>query len=139
MVTFRSISLSLISQLSILSLPEYPPPPPLSPFDDAAANPDIATCYVPIYPGSQIWLSYAIEPPHQLGVAYFFKLLINGKRVTSWDSTVEQGYKGKVVHALEVLEKGNLLGKPVVRRRGLRFGMEPEGEDCIEVRVHRIG
>ena len=93
----------------------------------------------------QIWLEYSVSPPHPPNASYFFKLLHNGRLVTSWDCTAKHGYAGKMSYALEVLA-GHQTD---LRRRAMRFGngrtsteeaklgMRVE-DDCLEVRVCRI-
>ncbi|KAK5046841.1 hypothetical protein LTR84_007195 [Exophiala bonariae] len=155
MVKFRGIEVSLISQVDICRLPEYLCPPDVSsqsPNEDNPLPPNspqypVASCHVPIYPGSQIWLEYSIEGPHPPGAAYFFKLFVNGKEVTSWDCTAKHGFHGKMMHTLVNEGLDAMSGHAAVRRQALKFGDDlPRSElgqtvmldDCLQVNVHRI-
>lgn len=167
MVKFRGIDVSIVSQFDIQKLPEFCIPasmqrcnfllpsagpaeddpftsmPPLDGPKSSLRNAATAACFIPVYPGSQIWLEYSISPPHPSNATYFFKLLHNGHLVTSWDCTEKHGYFGKMCYPLE------LVGEAQVRRRGLRFSsgrtLDEEaklglavGDDCLEVRMYRV-
>ena len=111
----------------------------------------IARCFVPTYPGSQIWFEYSIAGPHPPHAMYYFKLLNNGVEVVSWDVGEKHGWAGSMSYALDVCDDGNgnrRVGGRDVRRVGLRF-KEGVGEhvlgtrlgredDCMEIRVHRV-
>ena len=157
MVKFRDIEICIISQFDICKLPEfkYPrsptsndpfepnnlhkaPSPPLPPFPTAS-------CYVPIYPSSQIWFEYTVDGPHPPGAAYFFKLIINGKVITSWDCTAKHGFHGKMVYNLVSEGIDPETECAVLKRQALRFGDGLEynvrgrwDEDLILISVHRI-
>lgn len=141
--------MSMISQHDIRKLPEYEPPasagafhtdgPPLRSEDKAS----ITCCFVPSYPGSQIWFDYSIENPHPPNAQYFFKLLRNGEVFASWDCTAEHNYKGRTTYALKYLGTHPQTGQPVIERRAFRFSTEPlshngPSDNVVEVRVHRV-
>lgn len=102
MPTYRSLTISLISQFDILTIPEYAPPSiPPDPFTDSSNIPTlvdpstaIVSIYIPTYPCSQFWLSYSIAPPWPPGLLYYFKLFVNGTCLVSWGCGEEDGYKG---------------------------------------------
>ena len=155
MPSYRSITLSLISQYDILTIPEYAPPTYLSddPFItsdkrvlvDAAKS--LVSVYVPRYPGSQFWLRYSISPPHPPKALFYFKLSLNGKELVSWGCGREEGFKGKTMWGL--YDSGvDWMGEKVIERRVLCFAAEddaPSSSDkavddprqFLEVRVYR--
>ena len=105
MPTYRSITISLVSQFDILVIPEYEPPKtPLDPFLNAPklinADHSVVSVYVPTYPSSQFWLCYSISPPYPPDILYYFKLFINGDHVISWGCGKEDGYEGKTTFGL---------------------------------------
>lgn len=153
MVKFRGIQISLISQVDICRLPEYLCPPNVQPPNDTNLNPPnspqypVASCYVPIYPGSQIWLEYSVEGPHPPGAAYFFKLLVNGNEVTAWDCTAKHGFHGKMMYTLVYEGQNVLTGGSAIRRQVLKFGDDlihseqdqaTLQDDCLQINVYRI-
>ncbi|KAL9639943.1 MAG: hypothetical protein Q9164_000612, partial [Protoblastenia rupestris] len=125
MPTYRSITLSLISQYDILTIPEYAPPTyPNDPFSTAPTLVDTEHClvsvYIPTYPSSQFWLSYSISPPHPPKLLYYFKLYINGQETVCWGCGEDDGYKGKTMFGL--YDTGITRGKkPVIEHRVLCF------------------
>jgi hypothetical protein len=145
MVKFQGIEISIISQFDIRKLPEFP-------FSaDANHSPlphrsnPTASCFVPIYPGSQIWFEYCIDGPHPPNAAYFFKFLLNGKVITKWDCTEKHDFHGKMMYNLSSEGLGVLGGSNSVVRQALKFGSLTNGEtsnnqteNVIEIRVHRI-
>ncbi|KAI9868566.1 MAG: hypothetical protein M1830_005634, partial [Pleopsidium flavum] len=146
MPTYRTITLSLISQFDILTIPEYAPPT-ASPSSSSSHAPtlidrnlSLVSVYIPTYPSSQFWLSYSISPPHPPHALYYFKLLINGAHIVSWGCGEEDGFKGKTMFG--VFESGeSWLGERGMEKRVFCFGRE---EDCfdgvggvMEVRVCR--
>ncbi|KAJ9609151.1 hypothetical protein H2200_006923 [Cladophialophora chaetospira] len=138
MVKFRGIEVNVISQFDICKLPEFaattsnhPDPYPAGPHPSYPT----ATCAVPIYPGSQIWFEYTVDGPHPTGAIYFFKLIINGVVVTSWDCTAKLGFHGKMMYNLVSESRGQ------VSRQALRFGDgmgEGHSEDVVQVNVYRV-
>ena len=148
MVKFRGIDVTIVSQFDIRKLPEFKP----RESDDAINHNEpalrsndnsIASCYTPLYPGSQIWFEYSIDGPHPPQAAYFFKLLHNGQTVTSWDCTAKHGYHGKTTYNIQYIGNDNFTGMPLVKRQAFKFSPQSLKEvgafdDCIEVRVHRI-
>ncbi|EXJ64387.1 hypothetical protein A1O7_00723 [Cladophialophora yegresii CBS 114405] len=144
MVKLRGIEINVISQFDICKLPEYaattsndtdPFRTADRPEKHAPPSYTTATCYIPIYPGSQIWLEYTIDGPHPAGASYFFKLFVNGMVVTSWDCTAKHGFHGKMMYNL-VHE-----GRGQVKRQALKFGDgigNGQGEDIMSVHVYRI-
>ena len=130
MVKFRGIEINIISQLDICKLPEFKHNPSSEqihndPFRTTAKGkassispPPIyptASCAVPIYPGSQVWLEYTIDGPHPPNAAYFFKLIVNDVTVTGWDCTSKHGYHGKMMYNL-VAE-----GRQIVQKTGFEI------------------
>ncbi len=148
MVKFRGIEVNVVSQFDIRKIPEFSPRKSNDPFhnDGPTLRSDdnsVASCYVPIYPGSQIWLEYSIDAPHPPDAAYFFKMVHNGQFVTSWDCTAKHGYHGKMAYNLQYLGNDNITGLPLVKRQAFKFSPRDRKnvgpfDDCIEVRVHRI-
>lgn len=155
MVKFRGIEVSIISQFDIRKLPEYrlrqqsPLPTSESRVANSSSSPSskaVASCYVPIYPGSQIWFEYCIDGPHPPGAAYFFKSLLDGKVITSWDCTEKHDYHGKMMYNLSSEDNHPQLGGGVnILRQALKFAsdvaddVQPNAQkDVVEVRVHRI-
>ena len=155
MVKFRGIEVSIISQFDIRKLPEFRlrQQSPLSPSDPRAASSSsspsskaVASCYVPIYPGSQVWFEYCIDGPHPPSAAYFFKFLLDGKVITSWDCTERHDYHGKMMYSLTGEDNHPDLGGGInIVRQALKFASNVEDnvqpnaqKDVIEIRVHRI-
>jgi hypothetical protein len=88
MVEFRGINVSIVSQFDIRRLPELSPRKLNDSFHHqgpvlCSDDNSVASCYVPIYPGSQIWFEYSIDAPHPPDASYFFKMLYNKQVVTS--------------------------------------------------------
>lgn len=148
MVKYRGISVSMISQHDIRKLPEYEPPSSADPFQTAGPSirsekDSIASCYVPAYPGAQIWFDYSIENPHPPNAQYFFKLVHNGEVFTSWDCTAKHDYQGRTTFALKYLGTHPQTGEPVIERQAFRFSTEMPShigplDNCVEIRVYRI-
>jgi len=148
MVKFRGIEVSIISQFDIRKLPEFSPrtsPDPFNTVGPSLRSKDsmTASCYVPIYPGSQVWFEYTIDGPHPPGAAYFFKLLLNGNIITSWDCTAKHGYHGKTTYNLHCEDKDDLTDQTIVKRQAFKFSSletRPPGmfDDCVELRVYRV-
>ncbi|KIW78201.1 hypothetical protein Z517_08034 [Fonsecaea pedrosoi CBS 271.37] len=155
MVKLRGIEICIVSQFDICRLPEFqyhkPSSGPKDPFqlnyqhENAPSSPyPSVACFVPIYPGSQIWFEYTVDGPHPPEAAWFFKLLINGKVVTSWDCTAKHGFHGKMMYNLisEGLDPDS--GRAVLKTQALRFGGLEDGErgghdeDIVQINVHRI-
>ena len=149
MPTYRSITMSLVSQFDILTIPEFAPPTtPTDPFSNAPTLVDtdhsIVSVYVPTYPSSQFWLSYSISPPHPPGLLYYFKLYLNGNLIVSWGCGDEDDYRGKTMFGLFRLHRSSGLAKGVsLERRVLCFCPDiprpvPDSlSDVMEVRVFR--
>ena len=150
MPTYRSITLSLISQFDILTIPEFAPPTtPNDPFSNAPTliNPDhsLVSVYIPTYPSSQFWLCYSISPPYPPKQLFYFKLYLNDNLVVSWGCGEDDGYKGKTMFGL--FDSGHSVAKkPSVERRILCFGPESRNvglhslgnlSDVMEVKVFR--
>lgn len=156
MVKLKGIDVAIISQFDIHKLPEYrfdamssPELQPLYPKSGGcrskAPTTALASCYVPFLAGSQIWFEYSIDGPHADEAAYFFKLTVNGKIVTSWDCTAQHGFHGKTVYNLALEGFDEDTGIPMIKRQALTFNAassdEPSTnlmEDYIEIRVYRI-
>lgn len=150
MPTYRSITISLVSQFDILTIPEYAPPAtPTDPFSNAPTlvDPDhsLVSIYIPIYPSSQFWISYSIAPPYPPRLLYYFKLYLNGQSVVSWGCGEEDGYKGKTMFGL--YDSGrSITSQPAIERRVLCFAPESRDIDqtgadntsnVLEVKVFR--
>lgn len=148
MPTYRSITISLVSQYDILTIPEYAPPETaVDPFSNAptliSPNNSLVSVYIPTYPSSQFWLSYSVSPPHPPKLLYYFKLYVNGKPIVSWGCGHEDGYKGKTMFGL--YDSGRLVANPPkLERRVLSFGpdlgnskMPDSLNDFMEVKVFR--
>ncbi|KAL8649898.1 MAG: hypothetical protein Q9210_004133 [Variospora velana] len=147
MPAYRNIIINLVSQFDILNIPEYAPPAPLDdPFSapPALADKSLVSCYIPIYPLSQFWLSYSISAPHPPKALYYFKLFINGACVVSWGCGEENGFKGKTTYGL--FDSGNRwMGEPGVDVRAFTFAcgtstrhaMHGIPGQMMEVRVYR--
>lgn len=147
MPAYRNITINLVSQFDILNIPEYAPPAPLDdPFSapPALADKSLVSCYIPIYPLSQFWLSYSISAPHPPKALYYFKLFINGACVVSWGCGEENGFKGKTTYGL--FDSGDRwMGEPAVDVRAFtfacgastRYAMHGIPGQMMEVRVYR--
>ncbi|KAI9679853.1 MAG: hypothetical protein M1817_004867 [Caeruleum heppii] len=153
MPTYRSITLSLISQFDILTIPEFSPT--LSHTLSAQSNPDTSTAdpppsphstvsvLIPSYPSSQFWLSYSIAPPHPPRAQYYFKLYLAGRHVVSWGVSERNGFVGKTMFGL--FDAGeDWMGIERVERRAFCFGAEGvdqssemDEKPVMEVRVFR--
>lgn len=157
MPIYRSISIKLHSQFDIETYPEFIPrsqsyytsigleaPANAPVFDDEQTS----TCnvYVPVYPNSQFWISYAILPPVPDDQLFLFKLYINGAHVVSWSTGKEERWMGKTMFALFEMEDDD--GKKKVEKRVLLFTPPKDGrwgdvddvwdeKSCLEIRVHR--
>jgi hypothetical protein len=145
MPIYRSISISLISQFDIKTIPEFPV---VESATDAGNETDSqtrrldeeellgprVTVYAPIYTGSQFWIRYSVARPVPRDSFFFFKLFINGKPVTSWGVGEEEQWKGKAVFTLENLSASMIYGR--WRRRNFFFGKE-DADGLIELRVFR--
>ena len=146
MVKFRGIEVSIVSQFDIRKLPEFSPPK-CDPFNEGPSlqsdDNAVASCYVPVYPGSQIWFEYSIDSPHPPNASYFFKLLHSGQLITSWDCTAKHCYQGKTTYDIQYIGDDNSTGMPLVKRQAFKFSSVNRKEvgpfeDCLEVSVHRI-
>ncbi|KAK4693180.1 hypothetical protein P7C71_g4170, partial [Lecanoromycetidae sp. Uapishka_2] len=154
MPTYRSITLSLVSQFDILTIPEYAPPAtPNDPFSNAPtlinAKHSLVSVYIPTYPASQFWLSYSISPPHPPKALYYFKLYIDSNHIVSWGCGEEDGFKGKTMFGLFDSSVGGAnVRQSMIERRVLcfapeaghhsnsRFGSDNLGE-VMEIKVFR--
>ena len=152
MPTYRSITISLISQFDILTIPEFAPPTtPTDPFSNAPTlvNPDrsLVSVYIPTYPASQFWLSYSISPPRPPKSLYYFKLYLNGNCIVSWGCGEDDDYRGKTMFGLFKPRRTSGLAKgATMERRVLCFcpDIGPIGypasdnlSDVMEVKVFR--
>ncbi|MCJ1482064.1 hypothetical protein MMC06_002226 [Schaereria dolodes] len=155
MPTYRSITISLVSQFDILSIPEYAPPsvsndPFIAQSTPKLVSPDLSlvSVYIPTYPSSQFWLSYSISPPHPPNALYYFKLFLNGTHVISWGCGEQDEYKGKTMFGLYGTGE-TWLGAKGIERRVLCFASDTNGGDdgektsgniqgdIMEVKVYR--
>lgn len=147
MPAYRNITINLVSQFDILNIPEYAIPTTLEdPFSapPALADKALVSCYVPIYPLSQFWLSYSILAPHPPKALYYFKLFVNGACVVSWGCGEENGFKGKTMYGL--YDSGERwMGEPEVDVRAFSFASDASTQypmndtlsQAMEVRVYR--
>jgi hypothetical protein len=92
-----------------------------------------------------VWLEYSIDGPHPPeSKGFLFKLLIDGKPITSWDCTEKHDYHGKMMYNLVCESKDSISGDAQIVRQALKFSevdaeADPaENQDVLEVRVHRI-
>ncbi|KAF7558579.1 hypothetical protein G7046_g5581 [Stylonectria norvegica] len=123
MPCFRGIDVSIVTQSASGKLPEFPhpdassvrilapsgcPPSPQQTSSDCSdsesirlqkTNPRISV-YIPSVPGAQFWVQYSLnrlpEPPCHL----YFKLLMNGRSITSWGINPALQTSGTVTRAL---------------------------------------
>lgn len=138
----------IVSQLEIRRLPEFRPCASNHPFQPEgptlrSGHESTASCYVPICPGSQIWFDYLVDAPHPPDACYFFKMIHNGKLITSWDCTAKHGYQGQTTYNIQYIGNDNFTGMPLFKRQAFRFSPSVRQnigpfDDCIEIRVHRI-
>ncbi|KAI9715629.1 MAG: hypothetical protein M1828_000772 [Chrysothrix sp. TS-e1954] len=139
MVTYRNITITLRSQYDVLSLPEFAPTsgsatgtpsatsdgasPAISPGEQKAGSQ--VSVFVPIYPSSQFWIDYSIEPTDPVPVYFFFKLFVNGTLFVNWGVGKEDNYRGKTMHGFFKRSEGRRLGKnkdsAQLERRSLFF------------------
>ena len=149
MPTYRSITISVVTQHDIYNLPEYPPPPaPSDPFSSLPTliNEEraLVSVYIPTFPGSQFWISYSISPPYPPRALYYFKLYLKGKCVVSWGCGEEQGYRGRTMFAL--YDSGETwMGESGIERRVLCFNTPKKNENPVlddwsnlmEIKIYR--
>lgn len=142
MPTYRSITISLVSQFDIMTIPEYAPPNAPKGSDSTLpvlVDPghSLVSVYIPTYPSSQFWISYSIAPPHPPKALYYFKLFLYGSCVVSWGCSEEDGYKGRTMFAL--FDSGETYkGHALLERRALSFGPESAADaNFMEIKVYR--
>lgn len=151
MPTYRTITISLVSQFDIMTIPEYEPPKvPNDPFSEAPVLVDAAkslvSVYIPTYPSSQFWIYYSIAPPYPPKALFYFKLFLNGSCVVSWGCGERDDYKGRTMFAMS--DSGqSWMGQPVIERRAMCFVSPEEAaspvhasnsfEDVMELKVYR--
>lgn len=151
MPTYRTITISLVSQFDIMTIPEYEPPKvPNDPFSEAPVLVDAAkslvSVYIPTYPSSQFWIYYSIAPPYPPKALFYFKLFLNGSCVVSWGCGERDDYKGRTMFAMS--DSGqSWKGQPVIERRAMCFESPEEAaspvhasnsfEDVMELKVYR--
>lgn len=143
MPTYRSITISLVSQFDLMVIPEYPPPEPRQ--DSVSTLPtlineelSLISVFIPTYSGSQFWISYSIAPPNPPKALYYFKLFLNGACVVSWGCGKKDEYKGKTMFGLYGSE-ANGEGETGIQKRILCFreGYEGSDDDILEIKVYR--
>ncbi|MCJ1307106.1 hypothetical protein MMC25_000752 [Agyrium rufum] len=162
MPTYRNISVSLVSQFDILTIPEYAPPSapnllevPSSPskatsqsnvpLPSLRGDDHVVSVYIPSYPSSQFWVTYRIDPPaagtELSGIEYYFKLFLNKTHLVSWGCGAQDGFKGKTMFGIFRAE-----GHGKAMRKIFCFGGErdlwagrAELNDVLEIRVYRAG
>ncbi|PVI04027.1 hypothetical protein DM02DRAFT_669400 [Periconia macrospinosa] len=133
MPVYRGIAITLHSQFNIDIFPEFPARPQAfyaergiakkvpELFDEASST---ANVFVPVFPGSQFWIAYAVRPPVPEDQQFFFKLFINGAHIVSWATGKDEDWKGKTMFALYERDDGD--GKKRVEKRALCF-TPPDG------------
>ncbi|KAK8035310.1 hypothetical protein PG993_010305 [Apiospora rasikravindrae] len=115
MPIFRGIDVSIVASAEAKKLPEYPHPDSASviltdgddPTRQKKVQPRISV-YVPSMPGEQFWLKYSVLRVPSPASHLYFKMLMNGRPVTSWgismkpdkDGNPERPTRGTVVRAL---------------------------------------
>lgn len=133
MPVYRGIVITLHSQFSIDIFPEFPARPQAYYADRGITKkvPELfdeaeSTCnvFVPVFPGSQFWISYTVRQPVPEDQQFFFKLYINGAHIVSWTTGKEEGWKGKTMFAL--YERDDGTGKKRIEKRALCF-TPPDG------------
>lgn len=77
MVSYKGFNVNVASQIDAHPLPEFSTAQGLGPSSTVA-------CYIPIYPGAQIWIEYSVDRPQPSEAIYLFKLFISSQFVTSW-------------------------------------------------------
>ena len=117
MPSYRSITVSLVSQYDVLTIPEYPPASDRASPDPFVSKPgdirlidqenSLVTVYVPVYPSSQFWIVYSISPPYPPNALFYFKLFLNDKHVVSLGCGEPDGYKGKMMFNMEPRADGS--------------------------------
>jgi hypothetical protein len=140
MPNYRGVTIELHSQFDVDTLPEYFPYPGTyythrditAPVPSAVSD-LTSTCsvYVPVFPGSQFWLSYHVSPPVPEDQMYFFKLFINGNHIVSWSCGKQEGWKGKTMFGLFERERED--GRKIIEKRVLRFGPLDENGEWTDV------
>ncbi len=151
MPTYRTITISLVSQFDIMTIPEYAPPNvPNDPFSDAPVLVDtiksLVSVYIPTYPSSQFWIYYSIAPPYPPKAVFYFKLFLNGSCVVSWGCGERDDYKGRTMFAMSDSIQ-SWMGQPNIERRAMCFVSPEEAantvhasnsfEDFMELKVYR--
>jgi hypothetical protein len=146
MPTYRSITLSLISQHDFQAIPEYNcPSPPIGTSDlnskirgdtkeahsFADDNTHSVSVYAPTFPNSQFWLSFDAVKPASPTKYYFFKFFVDGTHFNSWGTGEESDWSGKMTFGLFVNEYDQ------IEKRNLAFGPAADMGGVIEVRVFR--
>ena len=135
MPTYRGIVVRMHSQFDCQLLPEFPPRPqgfyttqraagrvPLL-YDDKKST---CSVYIPVLPGSQFWISYAVQPPVPSDQLFLFKLFINGVHVVSSSTGKDEGFGGKIM--LGLFESKGEQGQKKIEKRILCF-TPPENEN----------
>ena len=151
MPTYRTITISLVSQFDIMTIPEYAPPKvPNDPFSEAPILVDtvksLVSVYIPTYPSSQFWIYYSIAPPYPPKAVFYFKLFLNRSCVVSWGCGERDNYKGRTMFAMSDSVQ-SWMGHPNIERRAMCF-VSPEQsantvhasnsfEDFMELKVYR--
>ena len=149
MPTYRSITVTLISQFDVLTLPEFAPPThstdPFSPTPTLIdTRQSLVSVYVPTYPNSQFWIAYSVAAPHPPNATFYFKLFVNGTAVLSWGCAKDDGFKGKTMFG--IFETKLPDGSKALERRLLGFRPDdPKAtkmhkgslSDVMEIRVFR--
>ena len=160
MPTYRGISITLQSQYDALTIPEFPPPliqltpsPGRSGAQHSSANPHklshvssdepastgTAEVYVPIYAGSQFWISYTCPTPCPVVKYYFFKLFYQDQCLVSWGAGADVKWSGKVMYG--IFDGGtDFEGRQVLEKRAFSFAKPDKGVDQeadFEIRVFR--
>jgi hypothetical protein len=141
MPTYRSITLSLVSQFDIMSIPEFPPPKKRpNPFELPTLKDDelsLISVFIPTYPCSQFWIAYSIAPPYPPKSLFYFKLFLNGVCVANWGCDKQNEFKGKTMFGLY---RSDAHGKePVIQKRMICFGQgyRSSDDEVLEIKIYR--
>jgi len=151
MPTYRSITIALHSQYDIETLPEFFSRPWEDCFDQDTSpvcvplvDEQTATCsvYIPVFPGSQFWIGYAVSPPVPESQHFLFKLFIDNMHIVSWSTGQEDEWRGKTMFGL--YEREVEEGKKIVEKRILCFAPQDQRHNDwmnenaqMEIRVYR--
>ena len=102
-------------------------------------SPLIATVYIPTYPASRFWVSYAIDtfsptlPTSPVVPFYYFKLFVNGCHIVSWGCGEDENFEGKTMFGIFRSQNGS----GTLEKRVLGFEDDECAKGLIELRIFR--